>query len=72
MKVSVHGIPRIPGVVCLAALAALGGCGDSAPGDEVVARAAGDELSVDQTAALLARQAQHPDQPDGGEGIASR
>ncbi|MCY3704679.1 MAG: peptidylprolyl isomerase [Gammaproteobacteria bacterium] len=71
MKASLRGIPRIPGIVCFAALAALGGCGDSAPGDEIVARAAGYELSVDQTADLLARQAQLPDQPDVVEAIAS-
>ena len=70
MKASLRGIPRIPGIVCFAALAALGGCGDSAPGDEIVARAAGYELSVDQTADLLARQAQLPDQPDVVEAIA--
>ena len=71
MKAFVRGIPRIPGIVCLAALPAIGGCGDSAPGDEVVARAAGYELSVDQTADLLARQTQLPDQADVVEAIAS-
>ena len=70
MKGSAHTVPRMPGIVCLAALTAIGGCGDSAPGDEVVARAAGYELSVDQTADLLARQTQLPDQADVVEAIA--
>lgn len=70
MKGSVQTIPRLLGAVCLAVLPAIGGCGDSAPGDEVVARAAGYELSVDQTADLLARQAQLPDQADVVEALA--
>ena len=70
MKVPVNSVPRILGALCLAALPALGGCGDSAPGDEIVARAAGYELSVDETADLLARQTQLPDQADVVEAIA--
>lgn len=71
MKRSVHCVPRIPGTVCLAALPLLGACGDPAPGDEIVARAGGYELSVDQTADLLARQTQLPDQADVVEAIAN-
>lgn len=70
MKVPVNSVLRILGALCLAALPALGGCGDSAPGDEIVARAAGYELSVDETADLLARQTQLPDQADVVEAIA--
>ena len=70
MKGSVRTVPRTLGAVCLAALPAIGGCGDSAPGDDVVARAAGYELSVDQTADLLARQTQLPDQADVVEALA--
>lgn len=71
MKVPPQRATRIPGIVCLAALPALCGCGGSAPGGEIVARAAGYELSVDETADLLARQTQLPDQADIVEAIAN-
>ena len=70
MKDAADHAPRIFGALCLCALPALGACGDRAPGDEIVARAAGHELSVDETADLLARQSQLPDQADVVEAIA--
>ena len=71
MKRRMRYVSRLLGIPCLGVALALGGCGDSAPGDEVVARAAGYELSVDETADLLARQAQLPDQADVVEAIAN-
>ncbi len=58
---------RVP---LLATLPALGGCGEPA-GNELLARAAGYELSVDEAADLLARQTQLPDQADVVEAIAN-
>ncbi len=66
-----RGVPRALGVLCLGALPALGGCGDVAANGEVVARAVGYELSVDEAADLLARQAQLPDQADVVRAIAN-
>ena len=69
MKCRKRRLSRIVSTLGLGVPLALGGCGDSAPGDEVVARAAGYELSVDETADLLARQNQLPDQADIVEAI---
>ena len=71
MRHPVHSAPRTLGILFLVVAPALAGCGDMAPGDEVVARAAGYELSVDETADLLARQSQLPDQADVVEAIAN-
>lgn len=71
MKCRMNSASRILGALCLGIPPVLGGCGESAPGAEVVARAAGYELSVDETADLLARQSQLPDQADVVEAIAN-
>ena len=71
MKCHVNNGSRILSAFFFGLLPALGGCGDSAPGAETVARAAGYELTVDETADLLARQTQLPDQADVVEAIAN-
>ena len=71
MKWHISSVPRTLGALCLGFLPALGGCGEVAPGTEVVARADGFELSVDETADLLARQSQLPDQADVVEALAN-
>lgn len=62
---------RTFGVLGVGLSIALAGCGDAGPGAETVARAAGHELTVDETADLLARQTQLPDQADVVEAVAN-